>query len=70
MELLGAAWPIWGELGRLSTEQGETKWGQKAYGEAAVIIRRLAETIDDKGLREEFVTANPVRSILTFGKQV
>ena len=34
------------------------------YGEAGSIIRRLAETIDDEGLREGVLTAVPVRAIL------
>ncbi len=33
-------------------------------GEAETIIYRLAETIDDEGLREGYLTAAPVRAIL------
>ncbi len=37
---------------------------QRADGESAVIIHRLAETIDDVELREGFLTAVFLRSIL------
>jgi hypothetical protein len=50
----GVSWPIWGELGRLYREQGE----------AGVIIRRLAETIEDDGLQEGFVTAVSAKEVL------
>jgi hypothetical protein len=36
---------------------------QNAYGETAVIIHRLAGTIDDEGLREGFLAAVSVQSI-------
>ena len=68
MELPGEAWPILGELGKLYAEQNEAAKATQAYGEAAVIIRQLAETIEDEGLREGFLTANSVQSILAFGK--
>lgn len=68
MELLGEAWPILGELGRLYAELGEEVKAREAYGEAGTIIRRLAETIDDEGVREGFVTAVSIRTILQQGK--
>jgi tetratricopeptide (TPR) repeat protein len=61
--LPGEAWPIWGELGKLYVEQGEMEKAREAYGAAGVIIHRLADTIDDE-LREGFMTAVPVRSVL------
>ena len=64
MGLPGEEWPILGELGKLYAAQGETERGQAAYGQAAVIIRRLADTIEDMELREGFVTAVSIRSIL------
>lgn len=64
MELPGEAWPILGELGKLYAEQGEQDKAKLAYGGAGVIIRRLAETIDDERVREGFVTAVPIQSIL------
>lgn len=68
MGLPGEAWPILGELGRLYAERGEEAQARKAYGEAGVIIRRLAETIDDEGVREGFMTAVSVRSVLEASK--
>jgi hypothetical protein len=70
MGLPGEAWPILGELGRLYAEQGEKVKATQAYGEAAVIIRQLAETIDGVALREGFVTAVSVRSVLEASKAI
>ena len=54
-----------GDIGcGLYAEQGETERGREAYGEAAVIIHRLAQTIDEEELRVGFLTAVPVQSIL------
>lgn len=62
--LPGEEWPILGELGKLYRELGEDKKARVAYEKAGTIIRRLAETIEDEGLREGFMTANMVQSIL------
>ncbi|MFQ5434336.1 MAG: hypothetical protein ACE5FD_05615, partial [Anaerolineae bacterium] len=62
--LPGEEWPILGALGGLYGEQGEDVKAREAYGEAAVIIHRLAETIDDEALRVGYLTAVPVQSIL------
>jgi tetratricopeptide (TPR) repeat protein len=64
MELPGEAWPILGELGRLYAEQGEMAQAREACREAANLIHRLAETIDEDELRVGFLTAVPVRSVL------
>ena len=64
MGLPGEEWPILGELGGLYADLGEMVKAREAYGEAGVIIRRLAETIDDEGLREGFETAVSIQSIL------
>ena len=68
MSLPGEEWPILGELGKLYRELGEDEKAREAYREASVIIRRLADTIEDEGLREGFVTAVPVRSILALSE--
>lgn len=68
--LPGEAWPILGALGELYAEQGEIAQAQQAYGEAAVIIHRLAETIDEEALRVGFLAANPVRSIMEMSEGV
>ncbi len=70
MGLPGEEWPILGELGRLYAERGEEKKAREAYGEAAVIIQRLAETIDDEGLREGFLTAVSIQTVLEQSNQV
>jgi tetratricopeptide (TPR) repeat protein len=62
--LPGEEWPILGELGKLYAAQGEHEKGRAAYGKAGTIIHRLAETIDDEGLREGFLTAVSIQSIL------
>ncbi|MEM7798856.1 MAG: hypothetical protein AAF633_06695 [Chloroflexota bacterium] len=62
--LPGEEWPILGELDRLYTEKGEPEKAQQAYQDAALIIHRLAETIDDEGLRKGFLTAKLVGGIL------
>jgi tetratricopeptide (TPR) repeat protein len=52
--LPGEAWPILGVLGGLFAERGEEVKARQAYQDAAVIIHRLADTIDDDELREGF----------------
>ena len=64
MGLPGEAWPILGALGGLYAEREDQAQAQQAYKAAAVIIHRLAETIDEDGLREGFLTAVPVRTVL------
>ncbi|MEM7800451.1 MAG: hypothetical protein AAF633_14750 [Chloroflexota bacterium] len=66
--LPGEEWPILGELGKLYAEQEEKEKSREAYGEAAVIIRRLVETIDDVGLQKGFLTSLSVRSVLEKNK--
>ena len=67
--LPGEAWPILDELGKLYTEQGDQAKAQQAYQDAAVIIHRLAETIDEEDLRAGFLAADPVRSVLEISEQ-
>jgi hypothetical protein len=43
---------------------------RQAYQDAAVIIHRLADTIDDDELREGFLTAVPVQSVLALSEMV
>lgn len=62
--LPGEAWPILGELGRRYAEHGEHEKARVARAEAAVIIHRLAETIDEADLRAGFLVAGLVRSAL------
>ena len=64
MELPGEEWPIWCELGGLYAEQGKEAMAQQAYKDAAAIIHRLAETIDEEALRVGYLTVVPVRVVL------
>ena len=66
--LPGEEWPILGALGGLYAAQGEQAKAQQAYKASATIIQQLAETIDEDGLREGFLTAVPVRSVLERNK--
>jgi len=66
--LPGEGWPILGALGGLYAGQGEQAKAQQAYKASATIIHHLAETIDDDELREGFLTAVPVRSVLERNK--
>ena len=62
--LPGEEWPILAELGKLYAELGEDEKARAAYEEAGVIILRLAETIEDEGVREGFLTAVPSKLFL------
>jgi DNA-binding SARP family transcriptional activator len=64
MGLPGEEWSILGELGELYGALGEEVKAREVYGEAGVIIHRLADTIDDEGLREGFLTAVSIQTIL------
>jgi hypothetical protein len=68
--LPGEAWPMLGELGKLYAERGEHDKAREAYAEAAAIIHRLADTIDDASLRAGFVAAVPVQTILATSKAI
>lgn len=66
--LPGEAWPILAELGKLYGELGEDVKAKEANGEAGVIIRRLAESIDDEDLRAGFLAAVSTQAILEASK--
>lgn len=68
--LPGEEWPILGALGGLYVEQGEAAQAQQASQEAAIIIHRLAETIDEAELRAGFLTAGPVRFVLEISEGI
>jgi hypothetical protein len=68
--LPGEEWPILGALGRLYAERGEEVQAQQAYKDAAVIIHRLAETIDEEALRLGFLAAGPVRLVLEYANSL
>jgi tetratricopeptide (TPR) repeat protein len=68
--LPGEEWSILSALGALHADQGDQAQTQQAYRAAAVIIRRLAETIDEDDLRAGFLAAGPVRSVLEISEAV
>jgi hypothetical protein len=68
--LPGKKWMILGALGGLFAERGEDVKARQAYQEAAIIIHHLAETIDEDGLREGFLTAVSVQSVLALSEMV
>jgi len=67
--LPGEEWPILGELGKQYAEQGEQAKARQTYQDAAAIILRLAETIDEGNLRTGFLAAGSVRSVLKISEQ-
>jgi len=62
--LPGEEWSILADLATLHSGQGDQREAQQARQEAAAIIHRLADTIDQEGLRAGFLAAKPVRAIL------
>jgi len=62
--LPGEEWSVLGVLGTLYADQGDEAKAQQAWNEAASILLRLAETIDEDDVRAEFLTAVPVQRIL------
>ena len=64
MQLPGEEWSILGALGELYTEQNEQTKSQNAYKASATIILQLADTLDEDELKQGFLLAKPVKSVL------
>ncbi|HLG75968.1 MAG TPA: hypothetical protein VKX46_06110, partial [Ktedonobacteraceae bacterium] len=62
--LPGEQWLLQAMLGELYAQQGLHEREQEAMTQAAEILRRLAEQIQDDGLRASFLAASQVRHIL------
>lgn len=62
--LPGELWQIEASLGELYVELGNGAEARRAYSRAAGIVRRLADGIGDRELRQRFLSATPVRSVL------
>lgn len=62
--LPGEQWQIQAELGRMFEAKGEPTQAQRAFGEAATIIRRLAEGIGDEALRACFLAGPQIQTVL------
>jgi DNA-binding SARP family transcriptional activator len=70
MQLPGEEWSILSALGELYTEQNEQTKAQNAYKASATIILRLAETIAEDELKQGFLSAKPVKSVLELSEVV
>jgi tetratricopeptide (TPR) repeat protein len=64
IRLPGEEWPILARLAGAYDKQGDHNNAREARKAAAAIILHLADTIDNEELREGFISADVVRSIL------
>jgi Flp pilus assembly protein TadD len=55
--LPGEQWPILAALGELYQATGDEEGARRAKDQAADIVSRLAEKIEDERMREKWVTA-------------
>lgn len=62
--LPGETWQVAATLGEVHEERGEIDPSGRAFGRAAVVIRRLAANMKDEKLREGFLTAPQTRRVL------
>ena len=58
------AWRIYADLGRLRRGLGEVDAARAAIGRAADIVRRVAESVTDDGLRDTFLQSTAVGEVL------
>ncbi len=59
-------WQIQVALGDLNQSQGEAVQAERAYAQAMSLVQALAERIEDKALRTNFLTAPRVQHILEY----
>ena len=57
-------WRIYAALCRARSALGETRGAQDARHEAAAIIRRVADSVEDEKLRAAFLSSSAVREVL------
>ena len=69
LELPGEIWQVGGALGEAHEERGETGPSERAFGRAAVVVRRLSSKIPEGDLRERFLAAPRVRRVLEKGRE-
>jgi tetratricopeptide (TPR) repeat protein len=62
--LPGELWQIEASLGELHRELGNGAESHRSRSRAAEIVRRLADRIGDQELRQRFLSATPVQSVL------
>ncbi len=58
-------WKIESALGHAHRDLGDTDLATAALERATIIIREIAEHVDDKGLQETFLNSAAVRNVLT-----
>jgi tetratricopeptide (TPR) repeat protein len=69
VSLPGQEWSILGMLGALYADQGHQTKAQQCWKASAGLILSLAETIEQEGLRAEFLAAAPIKEILEASKR-
>ena len=62
--LPGELWQIWAALGGLHEQRGEPEEARGAISQAARLLEELAGEIEDESMREDFLSAPPVRTVL------
>lgn len=65
--LPGELWQIEASLGELHRDLGNGTEEHRSYSQAAEIVRRLADGIGDRELRQRFLSATSVQSVLDTG---
>jgi len=65
--LPGELWQIWAALGELHEQRGEREEAYGAFSRAARIVETLAGEIEDKVLKEGFLSAPQLRRVLEQG---
>ena len=64
LELPSERWQVDASIGEAHEERGEDGPSERAFGRAALVIRRLAARMFDLGLRERYFSAPQTRSVL------
>jgi tetratricopeptide (TPR) repeat protein len=62
--LPGELWQIWAALGELHEQHGEPEEAHSAFSRAARLLEKLAKEIEDESMKEGFLSAPPVRTVL------
>jgi predicted ATPase len=62
--LLNECWQLDSALGNLYLARGDQPRARRSFTQAAELVRRLANTIDDQSLRVAFLAGEPVRQVL------
>lgn len=62
--LPGELWQIWAALGGLLEQRGELEEARGAFSYSARILEKLSRGIEDESLKEGFLSAAPIRSVL------